>query len=145
MASIDDSKDPIPRLPDPASYHLMAGPSPTSNWVVPQRLLISGNPGLERKHMKALIVDTKCKLIVNLQEDKELHGDEDYIDVLDTTCKQFEVPCPQIIRFPVKDGFVGDLKEVEALIATLVQYVRSGSTVMVHCHGGHGRAGQLNI
>ena len=92
-----------------------------------------------RADLGRLVEHHGARLLVSLVEDHELVSL--HIPDLVAACQQAAL---EVIRFPIVDGSVPhDLGAVQQLVETITLRVRGGSTVVVHCRGGLGRAGTI--
>lgn len=153
MASSDFQLPPLPPLND--KLHLqMRGPTLASNWVIPGMVMQGAYPGAlddrdNDRQLKTILargVDTFVCLQMELDEDmpeeiwrtgRELRPY--FIDARRLSKK------PLVWRhLPIMDGNAADDDEVlETLICDLVDDVKAGRVLYVHCWGGHGRAGLI--
>ena len=80
-----------------------------------------------------------AEVLVSLMEDFEYEE----LEIPDLFQKAPELGI-EVVRFPVVDGGVppqDELEEYAAMIRSLVDRLKEGSTVVVHCHAGLGRTG----
>lgn len=114
-----------------------SGPTNTSNWLIPNKLLVGGYPDTE-SDIKA-IESAGITTFVCLNDEygrKDLHRPfPSYATALSNA---------KFVHFPMKDmaPHRSD-KELLAFCNNLADLVVSGNTLYIHCSGGHGRTGMV--
>lgn len=142
---------PLPPLNDKL-HLLMRGPTLASNWVIPGMIMAGAYPGAQDDRENEL----QLKSILNKGVDEfvclQAEVDEDipeeewragyalrpyFVDARKFSKK------PLIWRhLPIVDGCAAQDDEVmEALLCDLLDDVKAGKVLYIHCLGGHGRTG----
>lgn len=128
------------------------GPHDTSNYVLPGRLLAGSYPGgrSESEHVAKLraLLAAGVDTFVCLQETRELHSRfRPYIGTLRRLSGEREGKddCDPLDFWhcPIPDGHITTTHQLEAAVATIVDRLKAGRVVYVHCWGGHGRTGTV--
>lgn len=141
---------PLPPLNDKL-HQLMRGPTLSSNWVVPGMVMAGAYPGalddreneLQLKRVLNKGIDTFVCLQLELDdeilEEDWRHGNAlrpYFVDARRYSKK------PLIWRhLPILDGDAAPDDLMEALVCDLLDDLKEGRVLYVHCWGGHGRAG----
>ena len=152
------------------SFDLYCGPTPESNWVIPGKLLVGAYPASQSDDETFDLITSILKFGVSkfvcLQEEyreygvteamwrsgnalrpyfedvknivREKHEYEELNDypIIDTENLSF-------IHFPIRDCGITDDSRVLELAKTLVQALKDGEIIYLHCWGGHGRTGTV--
>lgn len=149
MVTMEDLP-PLPPLND--KLHMtMRGPTIASNWVIPGMVMAGAYPGSfddreNDKNLKTILnkkVDTfvcmQLELDDEIPEEAWRAGDglrPYFIDARRLSKK------PLIWRhLPILDGDCAEDDAMEALVCDLLDDVKAGRVLYIHCLGGHGRAG----
>lgn len=112
---------------------IFRGPTKTSNWLIPGRVLMSAFPG-DHSHAEAQskissILDAGIETFVCLQENSELKYFEHYwphVQKLAKTKKHF-------LQFEIPDLYISDVALVEKFTNELVQRFHQGDNFLIHC------------
>lgn len=141
---------PLPPLNDKL-HLLMRGPTMASNWVIPGLVMAGAFPGaLEDKEnelqLKCILskgIDTFVCLQSEVDDEvpeeqwRAGYGLRPYFTDARRLSKK-----PLVWRhLPIIDGGAAPDDVMEALICDLVDDVKAGKVLYVHCWGGHGRTG----
>lgn len=141
-----------PLLPINDKLHqIMRGPTVCSNWVVPGMVMAGAYPGALEDRANELqlktILNKGIDTFVCLQDELTDEIPEEvwrsgnglrpyFVDARRISKK------PLIWRhLPIVDGSVADDDVTEALVLDLIEDIKAGRILYVHCWGGHGRAG----
>lgn len=141
---------PLPPLHD--KLHLqMRGPTLASNWVIPGILMAGAFPGAlddkDNDRQLKCILSKGIDTFVCLQDEvddqipedvwRSGHGLRPYFTDARRLSKN-----PLVWRhLPILDGGVGPDDVTEALVCDLIDDLKAGRVLYVHCWGGHGRTG----
>lgn len=122
--------------------NLFNGPTPQSNWLIPQRVLMSaypGDPKVDKTEAKLRkVLDANIQTFVCLQTEDELKRFTDYRPIL----KRLN-PNIQILHFPIEDCGIAKDEDVLKFVNELCDRVKNGDRMLIHCFGGHGRTGTI--
>ncbi|CAK0840418.1 unnamed protein product, partial [Prorocentrum cordatum] len=117
---------------------LFRGPTDKSNWVVPGLVLCGDRSGLDSAEGLRAILEGGVTTIVCLQTRPELKVAIDYraraLAINEGT---------RFVEQPIQDQKVTSDALVEQLVAQLLERLRGGEVLYVHCRGGHGRTGTV--
>jgi hypothetical protein len=130
---------------------LMRGPTVYSNWVVPGVVMVGAYPGMldDKQNDCNLKLFLKLRLdtFVCLQSELNIDIPEEIWRTgqgLRPYIHDFKRICKKSIKWhhcPIVDCNVTEDEVVETLVEALLEDVRAGRKLYVHCWGGHGRAG----
>mmetsp|Transcript_59676 Transcript_59676/g.109265 ORF Transcript_59676/g.109265 Transcript_59676/m.109265 type:complete len:282 (+) Transcript_59676:72-917(+) len=137
----------IPGLPNfrPDVDNWGKGPHNTCNFTLPGRLISGSFPGDRKEpgHTQKMkdVLSAGVNTFVNLQETDELGRFTPYIPtarslVLDPASLEFW-------HCPIPDNSVTADDELAKGVAKIVDALKRGRVVYVHCWGGHGRTGTI--
>jgi mRNA deadenylase 3'-5' endonuclease subunit Ccr4 len=139
-----------PRAPALASPAAAPGPTVLSNWVLPGVLCVGGYPSAAEQtkaHLYAhAMAEARFDVYVNLMTQGELKRFRPYADLVTWKGSHLTPPLPQpeFLHFPIADGGVTkDEDGFIALIFELIQRMKAGRRIYLHCWGGHGRTGSI--
>lgn len=126
------------------------GPHKTCNYVLPGRLLAGSYPGdrSEPDHSQkiAACLEAGVNTFICLQERRELERFTPYAararELHDASDESRDVDL-EFLQCEIPDGSVTSRHRLAMAVATVVDRLRAGRTVYVHCWGGHGRTGTL--
>lgn len=159
--------EPVPSL----TLDKYCGPTPESNWVIPDRLLVGAYPAsqsdVETFELLISILKLKTTTFVCLQQEYRTHGITEamwrsghalrpYFEDVKLIIKNkamFKslsehpgVVDPQnldFVHFPIRDCSISDDAAVLKLSQSLVARMDKGERLYLHCWGGHGRTGTV--
>jgi protein-tyrosine phosphatase len=122
--------------------HTHQGPIDVSNWLIPNRVLMSAYPG-DPNHTKAQqkissILGCHITTWVCLQERRELKRFSPYWNMVLKENKH-----AQLIIFEIPDLGVTTDESIDTFTNELVQRFHDGENMVIHCWGGHGRTGTV--
>ncbi len=109
----------------------MQAPTPTSNWLIDGQLLCGAYPDPDTLYHEK-IMSTGIDTFVCLQTESELKKFRPYL------------PLPKgidYLAFPIEDRGIADDQKLIVFIGQLVNLLKAGKKLYVHCYGGHGRTG----
>lgn len=86
----------------------------------------------------ASIQSAGCASIVSLVEDNELP-----LDGIHGYYEQAEAIGLRVLRFPTVDGDAPSLDTLRMIVAQILEELRQGHSVLVHCRAGWGRTGTV--
>ena len=130
------------------------GPTATSNWLIPNRVLMSAYPGdkdsrVATQKIKA-VLDAGIRTFVCLQQPDELARFSEYKSIaldefskLNMEAQERHGPV-QLLQFPIPDQSIAVIEEVELFVTDLVERYNRGENMLIHCWGGHGRTGTIS-
>lgn len=120
-------------MPPPAS---LQGPTPGSNWLIPNRLLVGECPANEAEISPILQAGIDTFVCLLDKEDFATRGlsEREYKEITDGL---------QVVSVPIPDGDVTDDVEAFQLAADITNFLKRGGKAYLHCWGGHGRAGTI--
>lgn len=142
----------------------LAGPTETSNWLVPGRVLVGSCPGThcytagdERKKLGSsrdtvlaeltLLRDAGVTVFFNFQQrNEEKHCRPYYANLLRQVYGELNTAThPNVHRFPTADGNVWSTRAMDNILNTIEAALREDppQVLYLHCYGGHGRAGTV--
>lgn len=143
-----------------------AGPTETSNWLVPGRVLVGSCPGTHcyttagdegtrlgssRETVLAeltLLRDAGVTAFFNFQQrSEEKHCRPYYANLLQQVYGELNARAkhPNVHRFPTADGNVWPTPAMHTIVNTIEAALREDppQVLYLHCYGGHGRAGTV--
>lgn len=151
-------------------FDTYCGPTPESNWVIPGKLLVGAYPASQSDDETFDLITSILKYGVSkfvcLQEEYREYGVteamwrsgnalrpyfEDVKNIV-TEKRQYEelndfsivdIEKLSFIHFPIRDCGITDDSRVLELAKTLVQALKDGEIIYLHCWGGHGRTGTV--
>ncbi len=111
------------------------GPTASSNWLIPNKLLVGGYP--DTKADIQAIENAGITTFVCLNDEYGRNDLHRPFPAYETT-----LSCAKFVHFPMKDmsAHKND-KELLAFCNQIATLITSGNTVFIHCSGGHGRTG----
>jgi protein-tyrosine phosphatase len=112
----------------------MNGPTPTSNWLIPNSILMGAYP-YPKLNYPQLIMNCGIDTFIILQTPEELLK---FIDYRYTFKNNIE-----IYNVPIVDGNITTDEIVLETIKNLTILLQKGRKLYVHCYGGHGRTGTI--
>eukprot|EP01043_Picozoa_sp_COSAG02_P018287 COSAG02_NODE_851_length_16536_cov_6.254000_2_plen_605_part_00 len=146
----------------------LAGPTETSNWLVPGRILVGSCPGthcytsgddvVEGKKLRssrATVSAELCSLrdagvtaFFNFQQRiEEKHCRPYYVNLLHETYKDSttNASVPKVYRYPTADGNVWPPRVMDNILNAIEAAMREDpkQVLYLHCYGGHGRVGTV--
>ena len=137
---------------DPLFKNIHFGPTDSSNWLIPDRLVMSAYPGdLDSKKAEekiAQLLQAGINCFVNLQLKEELTRFTPYEPIIERYCTNNGI-APHDIEFlslPIPDSFVTTDDIVMKFVSDEVipRIMNSSKKILVHCFGGHGRTGTIS-
>lgn len=139
---MSDREKPVYELARPAA----TPPTPSSYWVVENRLLAGaypGSPDPDEHHNKVqALLEAGVRTFVNLMEEDETDGQGQpfapYDDVVRELC-----PHARCLRFPIKDLSAPSKRLMATICDEIDRSTADGSAAYVHCWGGVGRTGTV--
>jgi hypothetical protein len=142
------SQNPLPpRDPLPSQIETGPQPAPTpgTHWVIPGRLAAGKSAGGFPSTSLIDLVNAGVDTFVSLQESYHEYGCTDYRQTLRNIAKKPDFPPHPInfLHFPIPDFGVVKDQDMLALTNQLVDLLRNGRSLYVHCYGGHGRTGTV--
>ena len=126
------------------------GPIPgyaTANWLIRGRLIQAGYPGSSdeaaARDIRQAVIDAKVTTIVCLEPEAELGPLPPYLAAIDpsTLSASGTSPLCEWLHFPFADGGVPPDAALAELVQRCLERLSVGEVLLVHCLGGHGRAG----
>ena len=141
----------VSALPDVAT--MTPAPTATSNWLVPQRLLVGEKPRrADLPLLAAAGIDTLVCLI------GEYRTVRPYLDELGLPASAADSgsaaesgaavergAAPAVLFFPVLDFEAAPPAALAPLVRGLAGRLAAGGRLLIHCRGGHGRTGMVAI
>eukprot|EP00117_Sycon_ciliatum_P040200 scpid61129/ scgid29579/ len=126
-------------------------PTPTSNWLIPERLLIGGKPGgyyqqPDEDLLKYIGVGVRT-FVCLIGEYRSMEGYmQRYPGVAKEVAKNAD-DCTGLdfVFFPIYDFETPKPTDLQTLVLELKRRILSGEVLFVHCLGGHGRTGTVVI
>ena len=119
--------------------NLPESPNSISNWLIPGKLIIGSHPSDSRDDVRTLVaagVDTFVSLIGEYTFEK-YQSTKYPAQIIQQAC--FSSPKPiNCLHFPIRDFDVVAPETIDALVKELKKRLTTGSTIFVHCRGGHG-------
>jgi hypothetical protein len=117
----------------------LKGPTRESNWLIPRQLLVGGYPDTDDKHLEPL-KNAGVNYFVCLNNEygtSSRHGriHRPYAEGLDSSYEFDNIKIPDM-------GTIDD-KTILEISQKIVDRIRSGKIVYLHCSGGHGRTGTI--
>lgn len=111
--------------------------------IMGNRLLIAGQyPGSKNRIANAIKVtilgEEKVDLVINLMEFHELKQFTPYMPAIKKISTEVK-----LLSFPIRDMDVPDMRTLDAVVETILESLKTGQKVYVHCWGGHGRTGVI--
>jgi mRNA deadenylase 3'-5' endonuclease subunit Ccr4/protein-tyrosine phosphatase len=141
-----------PSAPPLADASTAPGPTVLSNWIFPGLLCVGGYPSAaeqtKAKQYAQAMAACRFDVYVNLMQENELKRFRPYADLIEHYSLAQHPPLqPSFLNFPIPDGGVvaGREKEEEfvGLIYEIIQNLKQGKRLYIHCWGGHGRTGTI--
>jgi protein-tyrosine phosphatase len=126
----------------------MAGPTPTSNWVLNNKKLLAGAlPGYkedEKEHERLIqcLLDAGVYYWISLQEVEEMKEFRQYHSTVLKLAPD-TIASTQFINWPIPDRKITSVERVQRMLQELDAYLSTGKVVFIHCQGGHGRTGEI--
>lgn len=129
--------------PSKIDSNIYQGPIPGSNWIIPNRILMSQYPGdikddVAEEKAKSFI-DSKLKVFINLQQKEELKRFKPYETLLKKMDNNIE-----FISFEIPDMGIREDKDVDQFTDELILKFLKNENILIHCWGGHGRTGTIS-
>jgi hypothetical protein len=109
------------------------GPTAESNWLIRKLLLVGSYP--DRPGYLKSILDASIDVFVCLTTEYGKDGYVQYGDKLPSGC--------MFIHEPINDMETVEDKRIIVLAKKIVELLKMGKKVYLHCAGGHGRAGTV--
>merc|ERR1712088_336283 len=136
------SRDPLPSQIEPDSH---PAPTPGTHWVIAGRLAAGKSAGGFPSTSLIDLVNEGVDTFVSLQESYYEYGCTDYRQTLRNLAKKPDFPPHPInfLHFPIPDFGVVKDQDMLALTNQLVDLLKNGRSLYVHCYGGHGRTGTV--
>jgi hypothetical protein len=138
--------------PAPPPPEQMVGPTPYTNWVLPNALLVGAHPR-KREHIEA-ILSNGITVFVSLETQEEMdRSGKLYLEIANTICREKQAsrstkPSPakgrsapknendlEYIHLPIYDRGVAPDEDVRRLVAQILDRIQSGKRVYLHCRG----------
>jgi predicted protein tyrosine phosphatase len=125
------------------------GPTDTSNWLVPGRILMSAYPS-DLQEANALLkarqlLSGGIRTFVCLQEKSELRRFKNYqVDIENEFKKMVLQEDLNFLHFEIPDNYYADDTDVDNFTDELVKRFHRGENMLIHCWGGHGRTGTIS-
>lgn len=143
LPPINDSLDKLSKI--------MRGPTLASNWVIPGIVMAGAYPGLLEDQRN----DQQLKCILNKGIDTFVCLQSEVDDEIPEEewragngLRPYFVDAKKLSKkdliwrhLPIIDGGAADDDVMEALVCDLIDDVKAGRVLYVHCWGGHGRTG----
>lgn len=144
----------LPELPSlqggPRSLSWARGPHETCNYLLPGRLLAGSYPGdrSEPDHSRKILalLEAGVNTFVCLQQRRELQRFTPYVGRAKELYAALDGAGDrdlEVLSCEIPDVFVTSRHNLAVALATVVDRLRQGRVVYVHCWGGHGRTGTL--
>lgn len=163
----DVSMSPLAQLTTSQRLNLR-GPTETSNWIVPGRVLVgscpgthcyaTGDDGAEGKKLRPSR-ETVLRELTSLrnagvtaffnfqQRIEERHCRPYYVNLLRQVYGggTLNVSIPTVHRFPTADGNVWPVRTMDNILKSIEQAMNEepANVIYLHCYGGHGRVGTV--
>ena len=140
-ASAYDGEGCLPRFDINRDRQLVAGPTATTNWVVPGLLLCGPMPEPRHRSNFEALARERIDVFVCLLENTS--APQSYLPAYEQLTNK---KVRRVLTLPLLDGKPltdANASECLALAAEIEGEVRNGSKVYVHCRGGHGRTGMV--
>jgi hypothetical protein len=124
------------------------GPTDTSNWLIPGRILMSAYPS-DQQSAKALLKARQLltggiRTFVCLQQKSELTRFHNYqVDIENEFKNMVLEQHLDFINFEIPDNYFADDIDVDNFTNDLVERYKRGENILIHCWGGHGRTGTI--
>jgi protein-tyrosine phosphatase len=130
-------------------FNTFVGVTDTSNWLVPNRILMSAYPGsldaAEATQKLKSFLAAGITTYVCLQQKDELVRFKPYREELTTLNEQNENKLPlQFVDFEIQDHHVAEPTDVDRVTDELIERFHKGENILIHCWGGHGRTGTIS-
>lgn len=147
------AQPPLPPLPplNDKLHLLMRGPTLASNWVIPGMVMAGAYPGAlddkDNDRQLKSILNKGIDTFVCLQAEVDDEIPEEYWRTGNGLRPYFVdarrlSKVPLIWRhLPIIDGGVSEDEFMEALVCDLLDDLKAGRVLYLHCWGGHGRTG----
>lgn len=142
----------LPPIALSGSFGWARGPHDTCNYVLPKQLLAGSYPGSKRepehtaKIRACLEVGVDCFLCLQPLEEVSLRFvpyakvAKRLVDEEGSRGRGHEL---EFLHLPMPDGGVTEDAALRTGLTAIVERIRAGRIVYVHCWGGHGRTGTL--
>ena len=146
----------------------LAGPTETSNWLIPGRILVGSCPGthcytsgddvVEGKKRRSnretvsaelrSLRDVGVTAFFNFQQRiEEKHCRPYYVNLLHEICREStaNASVPKVYRYPTADGNVWPPRVMDNILDAIEAAMREDpkQVLYLHCYGGHGRVGTV--
>merc|ERR1712203_100690 len=135
-------RDPLPSQIEPGFQ-----PAPTrgTHCVIPERLAAGESAGGFPSTSLIALVNAGVDTFVSLQKSYHEYGCVDYRQTLRNLAGEPDFPPHPInfLHFPIPDHGVVEDEDMLALTNQLVDLLRNGRSLYVHCYGGNGRTGSV--
>ncbi|KAG2374298.1 hypothetical protein C9374_010868 [Naegleria lovaniensis] len=133
------------------------GPTDESNWLIPQRVLMSAYPGdlkqeLAQQKIEKLI-QSGINCFVCLQTEEELKRFQPYRPMIEKHVNENcnisssdDAQSIEFLQFPIQDTLIASDSAVTKFIQQdLIPRIVSNHNckILIHCWGGHGRTGTI--
>eukprot|EP01128_Nolandella_sp_AFSM9_P010495 TRINITY_DN7268_c0_g1_i1.p1 TRINITY_DN7268_c0_g1~~TRINITY_DN7268_c0_g1_i1.p1 ORF type:complete len:245 (+),score=32.12 TRINITY_DN7268_c0_g1_i1:211-945(+) len=135
----------LPSLPSPSNSNsiVFEGPTDSSHWVVPSIVCCGASPRSAADVRKLVRGGVTAFICLRKEWTFEEYQRYEYPKALLKDKKYSSKPPIYFVHFPVEDFSVNPDKEVLVLIDYLIQLIRRGEVLYIHCFGGHGRTGTI--
>jgi rhodanese-related sulfurtransferase len=141
---------PIEKSLDKEFVEVHQGPTDTSNWLIPNRILMSAYPS-DKEEAKALLKSRQLlnggiRIFVCLQQKTELQRFKHYRTDVENEFKNMVQQNDNLdfIIFEIPDNYYADDIDVDNFTNELVERFHKGQNILIHCWGGHGRTGTIS-
>ncbi|EFC37029.1 predicted protein [Naegleria gruberi] len=137
---------------NPLFKEIHYGPTDTSNWLIPNRILMSAYPGdlnLEKSKIKiSQLLKSGINCFVCLQLKEELNRFIPYKPLIEEYCllNNLNINNFTYLHLEIPDNYVTSDEKVMNFInqELLPQIKKEESKCLIHCWGGHGRTGTIS-
>jgi len=152
---------PLYPIDETSRYEKLHAFTHYSNWVIPGRLMVGRypfvEPGLNRRcdnyekgvaQLKA-ILRTGIRTFICLQDELP-HQKLMYRQVVDgfypylEWCRAIAGPGVVALHFPIVDLSIPDAEVLNEFLTDIIERLRNGERMYIHCWGGRGRAGVVS-
>jgi len=119
----------------------IAGPTPTTNWVVPQLALCGPLPNPNQPKTFLPLVKEGFDIFVSLLQNPDTPS-QTYVQAYEESARRKVT----VWTLPLQDGVGLEQAQVAPfmeLVGTVVDAVREQRKIYIHCHNGHGRTGMF--
>jgi protein tyrosine phosphatase len=113
----------------------ICGPFAQSNWVIPSLVLCGPQPDPRQKKQFDALLGVNIQVFVSL-----LEFQPDYVSSYEAAVGHRVL----LLHYPMKDGDPVVANQIEEFLATInriIDIIKSGMRIYIHCHSGHGRTG----